>query len=127
MKDNHTPESCPFCGCHEIEKWKEDAPSFMGMRFHLSCTECFCDIYSNTPEEAIKAWNTRAESDLLGECLDALNNLYTDIENLIAESGGVQHLHLNGDIADWDWLINNGWLGSLDEAKAILAKRKGEK
>jgi len=111
MKDNHTPESCPFCGCHEIEKWKEDAPSFMGMRFHLSCTECFCDIYSNTPEEAIKAWNTRAESDLLGECLDGLEK----IQNL-------SHYIYNGEVRCKN--ITENLIYEI--ATQILAKRKGE-
>lgn len=29
---------------------------------------------------------------------------------LINESHGVDGLHLNGDVADWDWLMNNQWL-----------------
>jgi hypothetical protein len=37
------------------------------------------------------------------------------LKDLIAESDGVAGLHLNGDIADWDWLIENGWLSSLEE------------
>ena len=36
-----------------------------------------------------------------------------DLEKLMALSRGVDGLHLNGDVAEWDWLINNGWLDSL--------------
>ena len=47
------------------------------------------------------------------ECKDELDKCKEVIEefaDLISESRGVDGLHLNGDIAEWDWLINNKWL-----------------
>ena len=36
--------------------------------------------------------------------------LVHQLECLIAESDGVVGLHRNGEIADWEWLIDNDWL-----------------
>jgi hypothetical protein len=40
----------------------------------------------------------------------------SDFATLISESEGVAGLHLNGEIADWGWLIDNQWLENLPEA-----------
>lgn len=32
------------------------------------------------------------------------------MRDLMAESYGVAGLHLNGEVATWDWLIENNWL-----------------
>lgn len=34
---------------------------------------------------------------------------------LMDNSKGVSGLHLNGDIATWNWLRSNGWLSELDK------------
>jgi len=41
------------------------------------------------------------------------SKLKEQIEDLISDSHGVHGLHLNGDLATWDWLINNEWLSEL--------------
>jgi hypothetical protein len=50
-----------------------------------------------------------------GEEYMEMTPLREQIEALIAESEGVTGLHLNGDIALWDWLIDNEWLSALKE------------
>lgn len=40
--------------------------------------------------------------------------LRTAITDLVAESRGVDGLHLNGEVATWDWLIDNQWLECLN-------------
>jgi len=41
--------------------------------------------------------------------------------DLMAESYGVSELHLNGDIAAWDWLLDNEWLSKLAALKEDAA------
>lgn len=36
------------------------------------------------------------------------------VEVLMRQSQGVAGLHLNGGIADWDWLIGSGWLEGVE-------------
>ena len=36
--------------------------------------------------------------------------------DLMADSEGVTGLHRNGDIADWEWLVDNGWLPWMEES-----------
>lgn len=43
-------------------------------------------------------------------------DLKGSIKALIAESDGVAGLHLNGDLATWDWLIANGWIPELNDS-----------
>ena len=38
------------------------------------------------------------------------DQIIAEFTELIGESHGVDGLHLNGDIADWNWLMNNQWL-----------------
>jgi hypothetical protein len=42
-----------------------------------------------------------------------LLTLKKQLLDLMTESRGVTGLHLNGNIAEWDWLIDNEWLSSL--------------
>ena len=35
---------------------------------------------------------------------------------LMEESEGVTGLHLNGEVATWDWLLSNEWLKDFNEA-----------
>jgi hypothetical protein len=52
---------------------------------------------------------------------EALGNLISSLRGLIAESHGVTGLHLNGDVADWQWLEENEWLEALPAAEQALA------
>ena len=53
--------------------------------------------------------------DALTEQLKALR---ADVEALVRESTGVVGLHLNGDVATWEWLMENGWLNALAALEA---------
>ena len=44
---------------------------------------------------------------------ERLKELERQLVNLIADSDGVAGLHLNGDLADWTWLIENEWLSAI--------------
>lgn len=39
-----------------------------------------------------------------------LGEMRESLRALMAESHGVAGLHRNGEVADWEWLIDNGWL-----------------
>ena len=64
-------KACPFCGGNatlqrEYFELSEDE------LFYVRCEDC--GGYSETPEEAIKAWNQRVlQPDLLEACVYALN------------------------------------------------------
>ena len=45
----------------------------------------------------------------------SLREIETQLRWLIANSRGVDGFHMNGDLADWDWLINNECLSALLE------------
>ena len=58
--------------------------------------------------------------EILGRLADALErehaaleNLRKHLEGLIAQSRGVDGLHLNGAIATWNWLFDYEWLPAL--------------
>jgi hypothetical protein len=38
------------------------------------------------------------------------------VASLMGESEGVTGLHLNGEVATWDWLLANEWLADFNEA-----------
>lgn len=63
------------------------------------------------------------------EVAEALRRLIGSVDDLIADSGGVYGLHLNGDPAPWESLTEGGrfedWLIELERARAILAKVGG--
>jgi hypothetical protein len=58
----------------------------------------------------------------------ALAALVDAVDVLIAYSGGVDGLHLNGEVAPWDDLTRGGkfegWLGALDDARDLLLKKE---
>ena len=54
---------------------------------------------------------------LVEKALDSLEAVEAELDamrqqlyDLMSESQGVAGLHLNGDLAEWDWLIENEWL-----------------
>ena len=62
------------------------------------------------------------------ELLAALEKVVSDITALSENSYGVHGLHKNGDLAPWSSLFSGGffegWLLSVDEAGALIAKAK---
>jgi hypothetical protein len=56
-----------------------------------------------------------------GDAREALRALVRDLDALISDSHGVAGLHLNGDLATWDWLTESEWLGSLAKARALAS------
>ena len=42
-----------------------------------------------------------------------LRRNYQQFVDVMNESHGVMGLHLNDEMAEWDWLINNEWLDHL--------------
>ena len=57
--------------------------------------------------DALRAQLKQAESDR--------DKLVGQLNDLINDSHGVIGLHLNGDEAPWEWLIENEWLSALAE------------
>jgi Lar family restriction alleviation protein len=60
MAENKT---CPFCGGHDIEVYEHygKAAGLEYGGFYPECTKCGCRLnYYETREEALKAWNRRA-------------------------------------------------------------------
>jgi len=44
-----------------------------------------------------------------------LESIVNEFCELMDNSQGVAGLHLNGDVATWNWLRNNSWLYELDK------------
>lgn len=81
-------------------------------KVELKVEQCL-DIISDLREQL-------ATQSAEGSAKDAIIAEFTE---LIGESRGVDGLHLNGDLADWDWLMNNGWLEKyMDFATASKSK-----
>ena len=40
--------------------------------------------------------------------------LKESVEGLMRQSDGVAGLHKNGDMADWQWLVDNDWLEGVE-------------
>lgn len=66
----------------------------------------------------------------LPEIVERLEKLTEAINDLIGNSFGVDGLHMNGDIAEWDEITvggrSEGWLLPLDDAERTLSTLKGE-
>lgn len=60
--------------------------------------------------------------ELVPEMIAALRAVLADLDGLMEESKGVAGLHLNGDLASWEWLESNNWLNGVDGAHRILAQ-----
>ena len=116
---------CPTCGRHPLKEQQDatDAAEIARLRAEVSKRD---DAYVKLQQHR-DAWRMYAydrgekPSDFLdGNMVDRpqtlverLQAVVDDLKKLMAESRGVDGLHLNGDVAEWDWLINNGWLDSL--------------
>lgn len=57
----------------------------------------------------------KAQIDRLTKQNSQMQSVINEFLELIDNSQGVAGLHLNGDIATWRDLIDNGWLRELDK------------
>lgn len=57
----------------------------------------------------------KAQIDRLTKQNSQMQSVINEFLELMDNSQGVAGLHLNGDIATWNWLYNNGWLSELDK------------
>ncbi len=55
------------------------------------------------------------QTELLLSRIQQLELIVQEFTELMDNSNGVTGLHLNGNIATWDELLNNGWLSYLDD------------
>ena len=72
------------------------------IREHIELEEQTKSRIVNIVEEHLKMSLEKAEK--------AYEKLIAQIEDLIDSSDGVAGLHRNGELADWEWLRDNGWL-----------------
>ena len=93
-----------------------------------TCRHCGC-----APVGADGLCNTCRDDPPAPTHVDALAQAAEDtlqqLDDLIANSEGVAGLHQNGDVADWESLLDGGsfgeWLYKLDELRATLAAYRG--
>jgi hypothetical protein len=57
----------------------------------------------------------QALSKIISDLTDENDALVAELDDLIAQSDGVSGLHLNGTLADWEWLKSNGWLAVYEQ------------
>lgn len=129
---------CPFCGGtpYNDEQTFHVFGTRTGHAWAVACS--YCEVSapgSNTIEDAIAAWNRRADlTPTLAAALalpeiaalvEAANAVLHDVRDLIANSEGVSGLHMNGDVADWESLLAGGafeaWLRSVEPFATALA------
>lgn len=56
---------CPFCGCTRIEVYPNpnNELRYYGIeQYKVSCVNCAAQLYRGEKEEAIEAWNRRADN-----------------------------------------------------------------
>lgn len=91
------------------------------IQWHGECPDCKGRCYTQTgsyKSGCIECNGTgqRTRTATLEEIMEDYKRLRTleeELVGLISESDGVNGLHLNGDLADWNWLIEEGWIGSI--------------
>ena len=80
--------------------------------------------------EVLDAVADRAVAEVQGDYIRYLENAIIGVAALIAESNGVNGLHLNGNVATWGELRTGGkreqWLFDFDLALEELSKRIGK-
>ena len=79
--------------------------------------ELFKEVDALARDWHCESWKdrTRDRAKKLAKAETQRNRLVKQLNDLINESRGVIGLHLNGDEAGWDWLIENEWLSALAE------------
>jgi len=123
---------CPFCGQAPEYIYTESTIEHDSHIIRCVDPGCICNV---RPEAEVLAdsdidptegrsfvtdeWNRRPLEEALEARVKELEAKLAaarqSILDLMADSEGVAGLHLNGDIADWDWLIENEWLGWMQE------------
>ena len=68
-----------------------------------------------TPIELLQSENASLRQQL-AEALEKNKAMHQQLCDLMSESRGVAGLHLNGDLAEWGWLVENEWLSLWDES-----------
>lgn len=58
----------------------------------------------------------KSDAEHVAKLLNTMWVCIKDLDNLIGSSDGVYGYHLNGDLAPWDELTGNEWLGSYADA-----------
>ena len=61
-------KSCPFCGekaevFNDVTFKAETGEQIVGKKFFVWCTDCPALVSGDTKEEAIEAWNRRANNE----------------------------------------------------------------
>lgn len=112
---------CLKCHSKNVHYLEEEYHPLHQLEGIIVCDDCELEVKC-TPEQ----WNTRATDPLLKEMVEALEKAVRSVCELIGDSRGVDGLHLNGDIAEWDSLRTGGnyegWLIEFDEAQEFLQK-----
>lgn len=93
------------------------------------------DLANATARLERATWDSRAmpRRDDIRTVLDAyiavrgcLVAVRKDIDDLVANSRGVDGLHMNGGVAEWDSLLPGGhfeeWLAAIEDADTALAQ-----
>lgn len=75
--------------------------------WHSGC--CPVGSYSETDKDHLRT-----------EALKLLRSLTSSLWDLVKSSEGLTGLHLNGDIATWDYLMSSGWLKALQDSQEFL-------
>jgi hypothetical protein len=82
------------------------------------CTDCAA--WKKGVEDANRI--AQRERERAEKAETALRRLVRDLDDLAAESNGVAGLHLNGTVAGWEWLAEDGnWLAHWPAARAALS------
>lgn len=131
------PAGCDLVGYlkHDLQQLREERDSAVRERDAARKSLVACQLDNGTAElivsrdfvaEARRIKKTAArimqERDA---AVEALRGLVSSVDALVSDSYGVVGLHLNGDVAPWDELLQGGryeeWLAALEDARAILA------
>lgn len=106
----------------------ERCSSFCDLRGPLSCKRRWDDSEHLRPSEACPGPGIYRLTNV--EDFDKLIKGLKAVRDLIAESHGVDGLHLNGDVASWAELRTGGyfeeWLMAFDEALDVVANMEEE-
>ncbi len=96
-----------------LEKLGEWAAEFAALETALKDAEAANKSIETQAENYIYALK---QEKIASEKREAgLRELEKQLKELIANSRGVDGFHMNGDLADWDWLIENELLSALKE------------
>lgn len=130
MNNTDKLKPCPFCGSSEINN--TSPPIVVDGVCWWVCPECIAiSPLAKSVNDATEKWNTRANESKIAELTkqrDELKNAVEAVATLIDSSTGVAGLHLNGEVADWDSILEGGnfegWLIEFSEALSTQEANK---